>query len=610
MPQVLVPKIIVAASDAPSHWKQRARFVCDGTADDVQVQAACDALPASGGKVELSPGTFTFTSAVALDSYQSVEGDYDGTILVKGAGAAVRFFTATGTNLSSGAKTNIQIRNFRVNIPSGENYGLIGMDYCKYCNVENIYYTATNSASGSAAVSVSYVQYCQFKNIHCYGLADTGSTVFVVDATDCFIDNIYGDSCQDVVDLGGCERMRISNVTAINSDVAVEFGNVRYSTCENIYAQGGRKLLVLKTEEAPKVISAGPHPGTVNNQFSNLVAYNLTESAISFEGGSAGAIAENQKLDRNSFDGLLYISSAATAPAVVLTDGDNPSENFTAAFRLSNFYIETNHTTAFTYATLRDSVIENGSIKTAGVGITCNAPSGTANRSRNNRYSNLHVESTGTGVGAIPIALRFEEGLQCNGITTSGGGYGIQLTDIARSSFSNIYVHNTVYSGIILTPCLSVQMTNASGSIALNFENVIVENSNTTNGFNYAWIVTANGTYLPSSTIRNINFTNCGIEDTQGSPTARDMNFVSSNGGVFAKTRRINNWRYDSAGVLTIPSGNGNTINNIGTESANAETPTASAWDIGTIVNFTDSGDGTGTGTYVLVNSTTWKKIQ
>ena len=46
--------------------------------------------------------------------------------------------------------------------------------------------------------------------------------------------------------------------------------------------------------------------------------------------------------------------------------------------------------------------------------------------------------------------------------------------------------------------------------------------------------------------------------------------------------------------------------NGVGTESAAAETPTASAWADGDLVDFTDSGDGTGTGLYRLKHDGTW----
>lgn len=51
--------LVVAASDAPALVKAQADYLCDGTNDEVQIQAAIDALPATGGKIQLSSGTFT-----------------------------------------------------------------------------------------------------------------------------------------------------------------------------------------------------------------------------------------------------------------------------------------------------------------------------------------------------------------------------------------------------------------------------------------------------------------------------------------------------------------------------------------------------------------------
>ena len=51
--------IVVAASDASAASKAQADYVCDGTADDVQIQAAIDACEALGfGKVQLTIGNF------------------------------------------------------------------------------------------------------------------------------------------------------------------------------------------------------------------------------------------------------------------------------------------------------------------------------------------------------------------------------------------------------------------------------------------------------------------------------------------------------------------------------------------------------------------------
>lgn len=58
--------LFVAASNATDHEKDRADYLCDGTADDVQIQAAINALDATnGGRVTLSSGTFNISSQVA-----------------------------------------------------------------------------------------------------------------------------------------------------------------------------------------------------------------------------------------------------------------------------------------------------------------------------------------------------------------------------------------------------------------------------------------------------------------------------------------------------------------------------------------------------------------
>jgi len=59
---------VVAASDASADSKQFADYVCDGTADDVQIQAAIAALPAGGGKVELSEGTFNIAADIVINT--------------------------------------------------------------------------------------------------------------------------------------------------------------------------------------------------------------------------------------------------------------------------------------------------------------------------------------------------------------------------------------------------------------------------------------------------------------------------------------------------------------------------------------------------------------
>ncbi|MBA7536711.1 hypothetical protein ES705_28975 [subsurface metagenome] len=59
-----IATFVVAASD--SKHKYEADYRCDGTADGVQINAALNALPATGGKVVLLDGTFTIVDPITV----------------------------------------------------------------------------------------------------------------------------------------------------------------------------------------------------------------------------------------------------------------------------------------------------------------------------------------------------------------------------------------------------------------------------------------------------------------------------------------------------------------------------------------------------------------
>lgn len=58
--------LFVAANDATAKEKASADYLCDGTADDVQINAAAVALPSAGGTIRLSTGTFSAAAMIDL----------------------------------------------------------------------------------------------------------------------------------------------------------------------------------------------------------------------------------------------------------------------------------------------------------------------------------------------------------------------------------------------------------------------------------------------------------------------------------------------------------------------------------------------------------------
>jgi len=101
--------LVVAASNASALAKAEADYVCDGVADNVQIQAAIDALPASGGKVLLSEGTFTIAAAISIANRLILQGqgrDNTKIIQVAAAGGVNLIINGSGTTLGQ-----VQIRS-------------------------------------------------------------------------------------------------------------------------------------------------------------------------------------------------------------------------------------------------------------------------------------------------------------------------------------------------------------------------------------------------------------------------------------------------------------------------------------------------------------------
>jgi hypothetical protein len=87
---------VIAASNAPAHVKAQADYPCDGTADDVQIQAAIDDLATiSGGSegiCQLSEGMFYLTQGLNIA----------GSVWLRGSGRGATFLEqVAGSNLPS-----------------------------------------------------------------------------------------------------------------------------------------------------------------------------------------------------------------------------------------------------------------------------------------------------------------------------------------------------------------------------------------------------------------------------------------------------------------------------------------------------------------------------
>ena len=94
---------IVASSTAPADIRAAATYVCDGTADQVEIQAAlADARDNGGGEVLLTVGDFNLTAPLSIEGTDDV--DVEIGIILRGQGAR-----ATMLNTASGMSSAINL---------------------------------------------------------------------------------------------------------------------------------------------------------------------------------------------------------------------------------------------------------------------------------------------------------------------------------------------------------------------------------------------------------------------------------------------------------------------------------------------------------------------
>ncbi len=140
--------LTVSASDSRENY---ADYRCDGTADDVEIQAAINALPASGGKVVLLEGSYLLSNHILLVSNMIFEGQGKATYIKLADGINRHGIIIDG---NAAAKENIRITNLQLDANGGTmtggdaDYGAIAgnnlfgiwLTYdCKNITVDNCY---------------------------------------------------------------------------------------------------------------------------------------------------------------------------------------------------------------------------------------------------------------------------------------------------------------------------------------------------------------------------------------------------------------------------------------------------------------------------------------
>ena len=133
--------VVVAAVDSEHEYD--ADYRCNGIDDHVQIQAALDALPTTGGEVRLLDGTYNCEVQIDLDSNQTLRGCGRNTILTTST-ADLIFLSAIGGDGSE--LTGIVITDLQID---GDDVSDVGIyfEFVDYSFIQNAY-SKGNGGSG------------------------------------------------------------------------------------------------------------------------------------------------------------------------------------------------------------------------------------------------------------------------------------------------------------------------------------------------------------------------------------------------------------------------------------------------------------------------------
>uniref|UniRef100_A0A6M3KBQ2 Pectate lyase n=1 Tax=viral metagenome TaxID=1070528 RepID=A0A6M3KBQ2_9ZZZZ len=234
---------VVAASNADATAKLQADYVCDGTADDVEIQAAINTLPSGGGRVMLSQGTYYLAAAI-----EPVSG-----LTLCGAGKSSILYITDAANINAieidtpaSVIQNIILENFAINgnrpNQTGTSHGIyftdatnavndsilsnlfiydvrdrcLSMTKCHKIGLTNVKFNGVGSYQSAYDV---YMDSCGQINFSpdCMYFSSTTLTIYMVDCMGC---NVYGT----IYYLYSGDAVKISSCEGNNINIVIDHG--------------------------------------------------------------------------------------------------------------------------------------------------------------------------------------------------------------------------------------------------------------------------------------------------------------------------------------------------------------------------------------------------
>ena len=192
---------VIAANDSID--KTNVDYVCDGTADEVQIQAAVDALTTggSGGRIILLEGTYNIEALISLTT-----GDDD--IIIQGQGWGTILKAKTNLNaevLKIQFADRVVVKDLKIDVSTNSQSAaasailLSGADYCM---IENVFITHSYVVETGKPLDITDCDYIRVENNRIFvgggGYANHGAAIRLSGAS------VYATIKGNLLDCSGC----------------------------------------------------------------------------------------------------------------------------------------------------------------------------------------------------------------------------------------------------------------------------------------------------------------------------------------------------------------------------------------------------------------------
>ncbi len=171
--------LTVAANNANAVSKAQADYVCDSTADNVEIQAAITALPVAGGTVQLTEGQFNIVAALSGGAGVSVVGHGIGATTVTAANNVNGFQFNVGGGFSYNAGTfsdmTLQVGGAAVSL-TVDNLAHFSIHHVRFMSNGTAYTTAISLLAGAFEADVYNNRIQGFGT---YGISSAGNGVVI-----------------------------------------------------------------------------------------------------------------------------------------------------------------------------------------------------------------------------------------------------------------------------------------------------------------------------------------------------------------------------------------------------------------------------------------------